>query len=972
MIRPLSFIPLALIVIASYGPTAHAQYTARPVIVSLDPSSGPPQSRVKINGRNFSDDYKVYFNGIELKLISLEPNEIVVQLPQNATQGRFTLRGTVHQVVSPQVFWVVQPKVSPIISKIAPESGPPETLVTITGKHFSSNSHENTVSVGGAPAQIRNSSVTRIEAIVPAGAKTGHVVVQVYNAGQTTSQQTFEVLPLLKISSFEPPFASPGAQVTLVGSGFSSNPQANNVSLGEVKCKVIRATSEEMVVQIPRNGAESSRFSITVKNLGTTESPTAFRVAQPPVITDFSPKAGGKGQEITLTGTHFGDNPKLTQVLLTGRACNILSIEDKKITIQVPVGAVSGPLEVIVDKMGSAVSKQGFEVWAPLAVTKMDPLYGLPGTEVQIFGSGFRTDPRDHTLIIGSKVLKIDRIENGALIFKIPQDAPDGEISLRLEVKERGATMIAMPLNVAHMPEITDFSPKRGPVGTNVTVSGKYFGTKTKHIRVIMGNQTVNVTAVTPNAVQFPIPPGATTDYIEVKTVRRGNAKSAKKFDVYLPVTITNFIPSAGHAGQVISIFGSGFEASRNKNNVTMGTKTLKVVEASPSKLKVKLPKDLDSNPIRVEVPQRGSSQTARSFNVIPKLEIKNFSPSKGVPGTYVVVKGKGFSNRGLLGYLGQSPIGVRVDSPEQVTIGVPQGAQNGPFVFTAPGAGQAASKQTFEVLTPLTITSFQPTSGQEGTKVSIYGSGFNPSPKKTKVLFGSNTLNIEPGSSDTMLIVTIPKKSQEAPFKITVRDRGEVESENVFAVVQPTPTTAPAAPPVTVAAAAKPLPAAPTPAPAPPQPKPAATAPTPAAPTPTPTDPVQKPPSAGKSKSMDDLMGIQKIEVTSFDPTSGQVGDVITIVGNGFGEDPGAVKAWIRPSPGHGSGRGSRYGHDRNPRGGQSGQNSHKSGWKSNGCVKGNAKNYRLTSTSQATVPAPPRSPKSHFCLRVPRTSPA
>jgi hypothetical protein len=352
-----------------------------------------------------------------------------------------------------------------------------------------------------------------------------------------------------------------------------------------------------------------------------------------------------------------------------------------------------------------------------------------------------------------------------------------------------------------------------------------------------------------------------------------------------------------------VHLFGSGFDPNAKLNTVTLNGVPVTVIEASPTRLKVKLGKGITSGAFRVEVPGRGFSETIQRFSVVQQLRVKGFAPTNGVPGTYVVIKGLGFENAGLRGYIGQTPIGVRVDSPTQVTIAVPPNADSDKFVFTAPGAGQAESDTKFKVLTPLLITGFQPAYGPEGSKVSIYGTGFDLRPNKTKVTYNRVALNVENGSSDTMLVVTIPKGTEDSSFKIKVRDRGEVESDNLFSIVRPQPAPVPV--PI-----ATPTPT-PVPAPTPtPTPTPAvegdpyawgtpAPTPTPTpAPTPTAT-PVPTPPTA--PGNMDDMLGVsggEQPKITRVDPLEAAVGDLIMIEGTGFGEDMAAVKAWIGNVP--------------------------------------------------------------------------
>jgi hypothetical protein len=632
----------AILVFMNLSTVARAQYKARPVISSLDPASGVPGCKVTITGSNFGPEYEVFYNGVKLDPISVSETQIVVTLPKDAVQGRFTLKGPIHQVVSPQVFWILQPQVAPLVNDISPDNGPPDTVVVITGKHFSSKSHENTVRIASTPMQVRSATPTRIEAIVPATAKSGNISVQVYNAGQATSAKTFTVLAQLKIESADPPVGPPGTRVTLHGSGFSGKGGQNNVTLAGKKCRVVRANPNELVVDIPSKGVSTGRFAVDVKGLGSAELATVFRVANPPEISSFAPESGEANREVAIKGAHFGVEAGRAKVVLAGRKCKILGFSDDEIRVTVPKGAVSGPFEVIIEDMGSAVSRESFEVWAPLAVTSMEPNQGLPGTEIKLFGTGFRANPKDHKLVIGSKAVEIDRIDNSALVFKIPEDAPDGDVSLRLEVAQRGATAIAMPLNVMHSPQIDGFSPSRGPAGTIVNITGKYFGDKVSHVRVMLGSQIIPARAVTPTMITLTIPFGAESGQFVVQTVRRGEAKSNGKFETYIPVVINNFLPSIGYAGQEVSIFGSGFEDMAKRNKVTISGMKVAVIEASATRLKVKLPKGVQSGKFKVEAPKRGFAETAGIFNVVEKLGVKSFKPDKGIPGAYVTINGRG------------------------------------------------------------------------------------------------------------------------------------------------------------------------------------------------------------------------------------------------------------------------------------------------------------------------------------------
>lgn len=71
------------------------------------------------------------------------------------------------------------PDTSPTISSIAPDNGPFNTSVVITGTHFSAVAAENEVSFNGKAATVSSATATSLTVIVPKGAGTGNVSVKV-------------------------------------------------------------------------------------------------------------------------------------------------------------------------------------------------------------------------------------------------------------------------------------------------------------------------------------------------------------------------------------------------------------------------------------------------------------------------------------------------------------------------------------------------------------------------------------------------------------------------------------------------------------------------------------------------------------------------------------------------------------------------------------------------------------------------
>ena len=61
-----------------------------------------------------------------------------------------------------------------------------------------------------------------------------------------------------------------------------------------------------------------------------------FDPTKPVVITDFSPKSGGIGNNIILYGENFGNDPKKLKVIVGGKEANIISVKNNILYCVVP------------------------------------------------------------------------------------------------------------------------------------------------------------------------------------------------------------------------------------------------------------------------------------------------------------------------------------------------------------------------------------------------------------------------------------------------------------------------------------------------------------------------------------------------------------------------------------------------------------------------------------------------------------
>jgi hypothetical protein len=99
---------------------------------------------------------------------------------------------------------------------------------------------------------------------------------------------------------------------------------------------------------------------------------------------------------------------------------------------------------------------------------------------------------------------------------------------------------------------------------------------------------------------------------------------------------------------------------------------------------------------------------------------VRSFSPSAGIAGTKVTIKGANFSNASAVKLDGTATASFTLDSPTQITATVPSTATTGTIGVTTPN-GSGWSSSSFSPLP--TLGSFSPRRGVAGTRVTITGS---------------------------------------------------------------------------------------------------------------------------------------------------------------------------------------------------------------------------------------------------------
>jgi IPT/TIG domain/Bacterial Ig-like domain (group 2)/Galactose oxidase, central domain len=181
---------------ASSAGTAFIVYIT-PSISSLSPTSGAAGASVTINGSGFQATQlssTVTFNGVAATPSSWSNTQIKAPVPAGATTGSVVV--TTDGLSSSGTTFTVKP--TPTISSVAPSSGAPSVVVTISGTNFGSSQGSSTVQFNGTSATPSSWTANQIVVPVPTGASTGNLVV--HTSGIDVSAGTFRIVTISSLA----------------------------------------------------------------------------------------------------------------------------------------------------------------------------------------------------------------------------------------------------------------------------------------------------------------------------------------------------------------------------------------------------------------------------------------------------------------------------------------------------------------------------------------------------------------------------------------------------------------------------------------------------------------------------------------------------------------------------------------------------------------------------------------------------
>lgn len=662
-------------------------YVPAPVITSVTPITAVPGTTVTITGINFTGTTSVRFGGVAARDFTVVSDSVITAVVSGGGNVAVTTPGGTAISTG---FTTIPP---PIITGFTPAIAASGATVTIEGVNFVG---VRRVSFGGVePTNFTVVSPTRITAVLGTGA-TGSVSVTTTAGTASLTGFVFAAPPT--ITSFTPTSAGAGTAITISGTNFLS---VSSLSFGGTTVANFTVVSPTQIVAVLATDANIRSGDVSLTTVGGTAAKPGFTFISAPIITSFSPISSGPGARITILGRFFTG---ATLVRFGGvTASTFTVVSDTLITAEVTTAGASG--SVSVTSIGGTGSLEGFQYVAPSpSITRFTPTSAGAGMAVTIEGTNFVGvssisfgGVQAASFIVVSSTRAVATLASGA----------DGSVVLTTMT----GTASLQGFTYIPPPTITNFTPTSAGAGMTVNITG----TNLSNASVVSfgGIAAASFMVVSPTQIAAVVATGASGS---VSVTTPGGTGTRSGFTLIPPPTVTSFSPTSVGAGATVTINGTNFTGATAVSFGGVGAISFVVVSAT--RITAVVAPGTFGGAVTVTTP--GGTGSLAGFSFIASPTVLSFSPTSAGVGTTIIISGANFTTTATVSFGGVPAAGVTIVSPTQIRAIVPVGTTGGTVAVTTQGG--TASLGGFSLINAPRVFSFAPVSASSGTMIVITG----------------------------------------------------------------------------------------------------------------------------------------------------------------------------------------------------------------------------------------------------------
>lgn len=390
------------------------------------PNSGSGGGILTIEGENWGDDpnaIEVSFGSLRAELISIGRRQVLVRVPEGAGEVRVSLNfnGTVHSLGTFQYQ-------SLSVWDVRPANGPVGSQIRIWGSGMAGGTGLPEVYINDVASKVVSVTDTVLTVEVPEG--NGLAPIKVVVGDQESTGPNFQYVG---VSHVTPLVGGAGSIIRIGGEGFAEG--ESNVSIffmdelgfQQLPAQVIKSDNTFIQVRVPEGVGPGP---VTVQIGAILLDGGFFNIIPPPGIFSVSPESGLAGTEVLIEGSYFNVEPGETTVYINEFEVPIVEMTETTIKLMITEVVTSGPLRV--DVSGRSVEGPDFR-YQRVGITALVPDNGLPGTEIQIQGSGFNTSPAANRVLFGGVEAQVLAATENSLMVRVPDGASSGIVQIHVD-----------------------------------------------------------------------------------------------------------------------------------------------------------------------------------------------------------------------------------------------------------------------------------------------------------------------------------------------------------------------------------------------------------------------------------------------------------------------------------------------------------------------------------------------------------
>jgi RHS repeat-associated protein len=534
-----------------------------PAITSVSATSGAIGSQVAISGSGFGASINtslVLLNDMQMTIDSWSATSIIATIPSGATSGMLVVAvAPTMNDSNPAGFTVTsQPLPVPWLDQdigavnVAGSASYASGTFTVKGSGTGIQGTADGMHFVYQPLSGDGSIVARVASVQGSSAQAGVMVRETLNPNATDGYVFYDSYMYFyyrtttggNTSYSGNSVGSPPYWVRLVRTGntFTAYVSPDGVSWTQRDSAQTNTMAQNVYIGFAvSSNVNSSLATATFDNATVTIGTTPF-------VTGVSPDLGGIGSSVTISGSNFGATQGSSTLSFNGTtASSITGWGNTQIVANVPIGATTGPVNVVVNSI-QGISSASFDVIHPVVTSVTPPSAPIGGT-ITVTGTGFGTYTGfGQVLFNGTGVSGYPWSDTS-----ITATVPSGSTSGPLTVVYDGVASNSLSFTVLEPLSVTAISPTAGSVGSTVTITGTGFGANQSDSAVTLNGTAASVITWTDTGITAVVPTGASTGPVTVDVAT--TTADGPSFEVTSAIQLTD---SLGNQSSYSSVMVGG------------------------------------------------------------------------------------------------------------------------------------------------------------------------------------------------------------------------------------------------------------------------------------------------------------------------------------------------------------------------------------------------------------------------------